>query len=226
MKIMIIGAYGRLGERVMRLANKRGHQVIGIAHRQHAERQNPQIIIKDMFDLAPADLVGVDAIVDAVGAWTPATEIVHAAGLAHVVALLRGTPIHYLKVGAASTLFINDARTHVLQELPQYYPAYMQDLCTIHAEGLAILQGETTVHWTYVTPTYNFDPAGHSTGTYHVTGDIFHPASSQNPDDGHQDYITYADFAKGMLDIIEHDRYDQQQVTLFSGDNPHPTQRY
>lgn len=223
---MVIGAYGRLGRLVMRTALKRGHQVIGIAHRQHTHLARPQVIIKDMLDLTRTDLAGVDAIVDAVGAWMPATERVHYAGLAHIVSLLHGSPTHYLKVGAASTLFINHAHTHVLQELPLYYPDYMQDLCAAHAEGLAILQGCTDVNWTYVTPTYNFDPAGHSTGTYHVAGEEFHPAPSKDPDDGQQDYITYADYAKGVLDIIENNLYPRQQITLFSGNNPQPKQRY
>ncbi|WP_261809818.1 NAD(P)-dependent oxidoreductase [Levilactobacillus humaensis] len=223
---MIIGAYGHLGRIVMRAAIKRGHDVVGIAHRQHPQLKQPQVIIKDMRDLGQDDFVGVDAVVDAVGAWTPATEVVHYEGLEHVVSLLQGTPIHYLKVGAASTLFINSAHTHVLQELPHYYPDYMQDLCAAHAEGLAILQTYTTVNWTYVTPTYNFDPDGNSTGQYHVTGDEFKPAHSQDPDDGRQDYISYADYGKGLLDIIENKSYYHQQITLFSGNNPHPQQRY
>ncbi|MFC6275331.1 NAD(P)-dependent oxidoreductase [Levilactobacillus tangyuanensis] len=223
---MIIGAYGRLGQRVMHVALKRGHQIIGIAHHQHANLASPAVIIKDMLDLTAADLTSVDAVVDAVGAWTPATERIHYEGLAHVVSLLRGTAIHYLKVGATSTLFIDADHTHTLQELPRYYPDYMQDLCNAHAEGLATLQSYQDVNWTYVTPTYNFDPAGNSTGTYQVAGEEFHPAHSQNPDEGHNDYITYADYAKGILDIIEGNLYPRQQITLFTGDNPHPTQRY
>ncbi|MFC6206388.1 NAD(P)-dependent oxidoreductase [Levilactobacillus tongjiangensis] len=223
---MIIGAYGRLGRLVMGAASRRGYQVVGIAHRQHANSNLSPVQIKDMLDLTSADLTGIDAIVDAVGAWTPATEYVHTAGLAHIVSLLRGTPIHYLKVGASSTLFTNTAHTYTLQELPDYYPDYMQDLCNAHAEGLAILQSANDINWTYVTPTYNFDPNGQSTGTYHVTCEVFHAANSGNPDDGQQDYITYADFAKGMLDIIAGNQYIRQQITLFTGNNPHPTQRY
>ncbi|WP_263852845.1 hypothetical protein [Companilactobacillus keshanensis] len=36
----------------------------------------------------------------------------------------------------------------------------MQDLCDAHAEELKILRMSNDVNWTYVTPTYNFDPYG------------------------------------------------------------------
>lgn len=226
MKIMVIGAYGHLGRLIMAEAQARGHDVVGVAHRQHAGTTQSHVIIKDMLELTPQDIAGVDAIVDAVGAWTPATEAIHYTGPLHMITLIKGTAIHYLKVGGANTLYINAAHTHTLQELPLYYPNYMQDLGSAHAEGLKVLRGTDDVNWTYVTPTYNFDPDGKRTGSYRVAGEEFKPARSQNPNDGKQDYISYADFAKGVIDIIENKQYSRQRITLFSGNNPQPTQRY
>ena len=226
MKIMVIGAYGHAGRLIMQTALKRGHTVIGIAHRQHQNVNQAHVTIKDMMALNQQDVAHVDAIVDAVGAWTPSTEIVHYQGLLHMMTLIKGTNIHYLKVGGANTLYIDQAHQHTLQELPLYYPDYMQDLCTAHTEGLKILRTYTHVDWTYVTPAYNFDPTRRGNGTYHVDGENFKVPQSKNPNDGRHDYITYADYAKGMLDIIEQHRYIRQRITLVSGNNPVPTQRY
>ncbi len=223
---MVIGAFGHAGSLIMREALKRGHQVIGIAHRPHNGFDQTNIMIKDMLDLNRNDIQGVDAIVDAVGAWTPATEMVHYQGLLHIIELIKSTPIHYLKVGGANTLYIDKAHQHTLQELPFYYPDYMQDLCAAHTEGLRILRTFSNVNWTYVTPTFNFDPTRRATGNYRVAGEEFTPAASLTPDDGRNDYITYADYAKGMLDIIENRSYIRQRITLVSGDNPVFTQRY
>ena len=137
-----------------------------------------------------------------------------------MITLIKGTAIHYLKVGGANTLYINAAHTHTLQELPLYYPDYMQDLGSAHAEGLKVLRGTDDVNWTYVTPTYNFDPDGKRTGGYRVAGEEFKPARSKNPNDGKQDYISYADFAKGVIDIIENKQYSRQRITLFSEQSP------
>lgn len=226
MKIMVIGAYGNAGSRIFREAEKRGHTVIGIAHRQHSQKKQQSIIIKDMLDLTRQDLGGVDVIVDAVGAWTPETEVVHYLGLLHILKLIENSAVRYLKVGGANTLYIDRAHQHTLQELPLYYPDYMQDLCAAHSEGLRILRTFSNVDWTYVTPAYNFDPVRKAVGHYRIEGEEFTPASSKNPNDGKNDYITYDDYAKGMLDIIEQGSYIRQRITLVSGNNPEPTQRY
>ncbi|HAT55729.1 MAG TPA: hypothetical protein DCW31_10940 [Lactobacillus sp.] len=226
MKILVIGVYGHAGSLIRREALKRGHTVIGIAHRKHTGFDQHNIVIKDMLDLNRQDISGVDAIVDAVGAWTPETEIVHYQGLLHILELIRKTAIHYLKVGGANTLYTDKQHQHTLQELPLYYPDYMQDLCAAHTEGLKILRTFSCVNWTYVTPAYNFDPTRQAIGHYLVAGEEFQPAHSKNPNDGQHDYITYADYARGVLDIIEQHRYVRQRITLVSGNNPVPTQRY
>ncbi|WP_238334023.1 NAD(P)-dependent oxidoreductase [Companilactobacillus halodurans] len=223
---MVIGAYGKAGSRIIREAIKRGHIVIGIAHRKHPGFDQKNIIIKDMMKLDRNDIKNIDVIVDAVGAWTPETEIVHYRGLLHILQLIKNSSIHYLKVGGANTLYIDKEHQHTLQELPLYYPNYMQDLCAAHTEGLRILRTYSNVNWTYVTPTYNFDPTRKAVGYYHVDGEEFKPAKSRNPNDGINDYITYDDYAKGMLDIIEQNKYIHQRITLVSGNNPVPTQRY
>ncbi|WP_125580724.1 NAD(P)-dependent oxidoreductase [Lacticaseibacillus suibinensis] len=224
MKIMIIGVFGRAGGKIYQEALRRGHQVVGVAHRLHKRPQVAHLLVKDMRDLTKNDMSGLDAVIDAVGAWSPEGEAVHTDGLMHVISLLKGTKTRYLKVGAASTLYTDKNHRHQLQENPRYYPKYMQDLCLAHSLGLQLLKDSQAVVWTYVTPPYNFDPEGQASGHYAVTGDEYLPAS--DPSEGVDDYISYADYAKGMLDIVENHQFLGQQVTLYSGNNPKPMQRY
>jgi len=224
---MIIGAFGKAGRLIMDQALNDGHQVVAVSRHRHPDiKEAKNILTKDMRDLNKNDMSDLDAVVDATGAWTPETETVHYQGLLHMMHLLKNTDVHYLKVGGSNTLFINSEHTRMLQELPLYYPDYMQDLCSAHAEGLRILRTYTNVNWTYVTPTYNFDPFGRKTGNYQVEGEEFKPAKSLNPNDGKHDYISYADFAKGVIDIVEENEYLRQRITLVSGNNPNPTRRY
>lgn len=224
MKIMIIGVFGRAGRAIYREAKRHGHVVVGVAHRRHKHPVVDQLILKDIQALTKDDVKGFDAVIDAVGAWVPQTQVVHTLGLAHVIALLQGTKTRYLKVGGANTLYTDPEHHHQLQEYRRYYPRYMQDLCLAHSIGWQQLKDSHGVLWTYVTPPYNFDPEGRTTGHYHVTGDEYFP--TPDPSDGQNDYISYSDYAKGMVDIVEHHQYIGQQITLFSGNNPDPSQRY
>ena len=224
MKIMIIGVFGRAGRAIYREAQRRGHQVVGVGHKKHKRPTVDQLLVKDIRDIAAADLAGLDVVIDAVGSWSPKTEVVHSDGLAHVIALLQGSKTRYLKVGGANTLYTDKSHRHQLQDNRRYYPRYMQDLCVAHSLGLQILKHSQDVMWTYVTPPYNFDPEGKVTGHYHVTGDTYLPAP--DPSEGKNDYISYADYAKGLVDIAENHLYLKQQVTLYSGNNPEPARRY
>lgn len=223
---MVIGAFGKAGSRIINEAVNRGHEVIGVAHRKHENRSDKNIVIKDVMELNKFDISGIDAIVDAVGAWTPKTQEVHYIGLTHIMNLIKGTNIHYLKIGGSNTLYIDSKHEHTLQELPLYYPEYMQDLCDAHAEGKRILSTYTSINWTYVVPAYNFDPFGKKTGNYKVEGEEFRPAHSLNPNDGKHDYVSYSDYSKAIVDIVEQKGFIRQRITIVSGDNPNPTQRY
>lgn len=223
MNIMVIGAYGKAGRLIVSEALKRNHQVKGVGHRRHRDCDFDNVLIKDMNELNKEDIKGMNAIVDAVGAWTPETQTVHSRGLLHIVCLLQGTGIRYLKVGGANTLFINKERTRILQQLPLYYPKYMQELCNAHWMGLETLRKFSDVKWTYVTPAYKFAPYGPYTGHYRITGEEFIPAKGNDPKYGHNDYISYADYAKGLIDIIENGTYIRQRITLTNGDLPNDT---
>lgn len=220
MNIMVIGAYGKAGRLIMEQALKRGHRVTGVAHHKYKGFDFDNILIKNIMDLTQDDVSEMDAVVDAVGVWTSEKVSVLYWGLLHIVRLLAGTKVHYLKVGGANTLYINSERTRILQELPSYYPKDMQELCDAHKEALDILRRFSDVRWTYVTPAYKFAPLGRYTGHYHVGGETFTPAKGNNPVNGRNDYISYADYAKGVVDIIENDTYIRQRITLTSGSIP------
>lgn len=220
MNIMVIGAYGKVGRLVVEQALKRGHKVTGIARHKHEDFDFENIVVKDMYDMVKEDVAGMDAVVDAVSAWTPATVAVHYHGLLHVLFLLKNSVTRYIKVGGSNTLFIDKNRTRILQQLPLYYPKYMQNLCDAHRLGLETLRKFSDVRWTYVTPAYKFAPLGPYTGHYHIDGEVFVPAKKDDPANGHNDYISYADYSKGLIDIIENGTYIRQRITLVNGDIP------
>lgn len=220
MRILVIGAYGSVGQRVIAEAVARGVDVTGLAHRAHADTvlATNQVETKDVMALTRADLSGYDAIIDAIGAWDEKTVHVLYDGLHHVVQLLRNTETRYLKVGGANTLYIDADHEHQLQELTAYYPPEFQFLCQAHTRALEILRTYSQVAWTYVTPPFNFSADGARTGAYHVEGEEF--TAQPEGDTGENDYISYADYAVGMVDLLETDAYLRQRITLIHGDTP------
>ena len=220
MKILVIGAYGKVGQRVIQEAAARGFAVTGVAHRAHegSTLATDRVLIKDAAALTPADLAGFDAIVDAIGAWDEKTAHIVYDGLHHIVQLLKGTETRYLKVGGTNTLYIDADHERQLQELSSYYPPAFRVLCDAHKKALEILRTYSNIAWTYVTPAFNFSAEGAATGTYHVEGEEFSPGP--DGDTGKNDYISYADYAKGMVDIIESGQYLRQRITLIHGDKP------
>lgn len=220
MKIMVVGAYGRIGQVMIREAVKRGMDVTGVAHRAHddVELGIDQVLVKDVTALTAEDVAGYDAVVDAVGGWDETAVKVLYNATQHLVKLLKGTDTRYLKVGGANTLYIDDDHDKQLQELSTYFPPEYKVLCDSHKKALEILRTYSDVAWTYLTPCVNFDADGEATGVYHVEGEEFTP--EPDGDNGKNDYISYADFATATMDFIEKGQYLRQRVTLIHGDKP------
>jgi len=210
MKIAIIGAYGKTGRAVIQEALRRGHTVLPIAHRKHDQPTYDNLLIKDLMNLTKADLAGVDAVIDAVSAWTPASFPIHTTGISHMAHLLAGTPTRYLKVGGAGTLYTNSDHTEMLKDREDY-PQNLLPLANALVASLTRLRSYSSLAWTYVTPAHNYDATGKATGIYHVDGEEY---LAQKDTDS---YISYADYATGMLDILEQGTYIRQRITLIGG---------
>ncbi|MCH3922734.1 NAD(P)-dependent oxidoreductase [Limosilactobacillus sp.] len=222
MKIMVIGAFGRVGQKVVRLAQAQGMQVTAVGHHDHPEVDLGQatVLIKDVKELTQKEITGYDAILDATAGWDEDSAANVYLGLWHLAQLLSSfkNQTRLLKVGGTNTLFINPEHTLTLQSLSSYYPAKYKFMCDAHQEALDILRRYSNLLWTYVTPAYNFDSQGVATHSYHVAGEEFTPVPGG--DDGKDDYISYTDFAQGIVDLIANHQFIRQRITLSHGDKP------
>lgn len=217
---MVIGAYGKVGRLVVKDAVAAGMDVTAVAHKGHSDIKlaTNNILIKNAMDLNVKDVSNFDVIVDAIGGWNKQTAHLIPDVLGKVVQLLNGNTTRYIKVGGANTLYINRDHSQQLQELTSYYPTRFKFLCDAHKEALNLLRTYSNVAWTYVTPPFNFVSNGVATGEYKVFGEEF--KANFHGDDGQNDYISYSDFATGVVDMIKNDLYLRQRVTLVHGDIP------
>ena len=70
MNILVIGANGKAGHRIVEKALKVGHQVTGVVRRKDAIKGIPTIV-KDALQLTKQELTQFDVVVNATSAFTP-----------------------------------------------------------------------------------------------------------------------------------------------------------
>ncbi|MCH3921871.1 NAD(P)-dependent oxidoreductase [Limosilactobacillus sp.] len=220
---MVVGAFGKVGQKVVRLAQKQEIQVTAVGHRKHPDVDlgTAEVLIKDIKKLTQNDVTGYDTILDTTAGWNKSSAANIYQGLWHLAQLLESfqNSTRLLKVGGTNTLYIDPDHSQTLQSLTSYYPTKFKFMCDAHQKALDLLRTYSNLPWTYFTPAYNFDPHGPATGDYHVAGEEF--KANFAGDNGKDDYISYADFAQGIVDSIIQQTFIRQRVTLIHGDKPH-----
>lgn len=205
-KIAVVAANGKAGQLIVREAVERGNDVTAFV-RSKNRTVAENVVVKDIMDLTPKDLVGFDAVVDAFGAWTPETLPQHSTTLAHLCDILSGTDTRLLVVGGAGSLYVNPEHTMTVSETPDF-PEMFKPLASAMAEALSDLRERDDVRWTYISPAGDFQAEGERTGEYILAGEEL------TLNDRNESIISYADYAIAMVDEIESGDHIQQRISV------------
>ena len=205
-RIAVVAANGRAGQLIVREAVERGNDVTAFV-RSENRTVAENVVVKDIMDLTPKDLVGFDAVVDAFGAWTPETLPQHSTTLAHLCDILSGTDTRLLVVGGAGSLYVNPEHTMTVSETPDF-PEMFKPLASAMAEALSDLRERDDVRWTYISPAGDFQAEGERTGEYILAGEEL------TLNDRGESIISYADYAIAMVDEIESGDHIQQRISV------------
>ena len=205
-KIAVVAANGKAGQLIVREAVERGSDVTAFV-RSENRTVAENVVVKDIMDLTPKDLVGFDAVVDAFGAWTPETLPQHSTTLAHLCDILSGTGTRLLVVGGAGSLYVNPEHTMTVSETPDF-PEMFKPLASAMAEALSDLRERDDVRWTYISPAGDFQAEGERTGEYILAGEEL------TLNDRNESIISYADYAIAMVDEIESGDHIQQRISV------------
>ena len=205
-KIAVVAASGKAGQLIVREAVERGNDVTAFV-RSENRTVAENVVVKDIMDLTPRDLVGFDAVVDAFGAWTPETLPQHSTTLAHLCDILSGTDTRLLVVGGAGSLYVNPEHTMTVSETPDF-PEMFKPLASAMAEALSDLRERDDVRWTYISPAGDFQAEGERTGDYILAGEEL------TLNDRGESIISYADYAIAMVDEIESGDHIQQRISV------------
>jgi uncharacterized protein len=203
MKIVLFGATGHIGQRIVAEALRRGHTVIGVV-RDPDQVASPdprvQLVQGDATDPDSVARVarGADAIVSAISP-RPNPRGRSAPSLSQAArALLAGARQANVKrvivVGGAGSLEVAPGKR--LMDAPGFPEAYKAEAQEA-ADSLAIYRTEGAgVDWTFLSPAAEIGP-GERTGKYRTTVDQFLTDTT-----GHS-RISYEDYAVALLDELE-----------------------
>ena len=213
MNIALIGATGFVGSAVLEELLRRGHQVTALARNpgKITARAGLTVVQADAQDAAQVAkaVAGHDGVVNAYNpGWT--VPDIHDQFLIGTRAIYAGVKQAGVKrllvVGGAGGLYV--APGVQLVDTPNF-PAEYKPGALAAREALNLIQSETTLDWTFLSPPILLAP-GERTGQYRLGTDA--PLMNGEAPGG----ISVADLAVAIADELENPRHVQQRFTVAS----------
>ncbi|MCP2259008.1 hypothetical protein LX15_002707 [Streptoalloteichus tenebrarius] len=208
MKLVLVGATGMIGRRVLDEALRRGHEVTAVARNASGPAGRPGLTVRtgSLFD-APflADVVaGADVLISAISSKaSPGATLADAAR--RLLDAARTAGARLVVVGGAGSLEV--APGALLVDTPDFPAAYLPE-ARAQADALAALRAEgDDVDWTYLSPAAEIAP-GERTGRFRLGGDQL------LVDDSGASRISVEDYAVALLDEVEKPAHTRQRFTV------------
>ncbi len=207
MKIGVIGATGKAGQKIVEEALQRGHEVTAIVRSASKVKEDIKVIEKDVLNLTQQDVQHFDVVVNAFGAPF-GQEALHVKVGRHLINIFNGITTKLFVVGGAGSLFVDPEKTIRVMDTPDF-PEMFFATAKNQGENLTDLQA-SSITWTFLSPSAMFDPEGPRTGSYTTGNDhLLVNASGES-------YVSYSDFAIAVLDEIENPQNINKRFTVSS----------
>ena len=206
MKIAVICANGRAGRLIVKEAVSRELEVTAVV-REENQTVAQQVLKKDLFDLAAADLTDFDVVIDAFGAWTEDTLFQHSTSLKHLCDILSESNVRLLVVGGAGSLYVNPEHTAVVSDGPDFPPQFLP-FAKAQGKALSELRQRNDVKWTFISPAGDFRADGERTGKYILGGEELILNSKG------ESVISYSDYAIAMIDEAMSGDHVRQRISV------------
>ena len=205
MNILVIGANGKAGHRIVEKALKAGHQVTGVVRREGAIEGIPTIV-KDALQLTKKELTQFDVVVNATSAFTPDTYHLQTDLTLLLVKALANTNTRLIVVGGAGSLYVDENYTVQLYDTPDF-PAEFLGLAKAQGNAIDILRKFSNVDWTFFSPAPIFDAEGPESNDYIIGNETVILNKEGQP------YISYETYAQLLVDEINNHKFGRQRFT-------------
>jgi putative NADH-flavin reductase len=205
-KILLVGASGMIGSRILTEATSRGHQVVAAARRPDRIAAGPHVKVTklDATDATAFTALAkeADVIVTATsprGGGDPIQEA-KAVGDA-AIAAAKASGKRLIVVGGAGSLKYPDGR-FVVDTLPTSYRGE-----ALGMRGVLDSLKASNTNWTFFSPALSIRP-GQKTGKYRLG------TSTVITDEKGESRISAEDFAHALVNEIETPRHERSQMTI------------
>jgi putative NADH-flavin reductase len=213
-KLVLFGAGGQVAQRIAREALNRGHDVVGVVRSAASVRSdNERLTIVEGDATDPSSIArvsqGANFFVYALSprpspSGRPATSLASAAR-ALIDGATRARVPRLVVVGGAGSLEV--APGVRLVDTPGF-PAEYKPESLDQADALAVYRtAADRLDWTYISPAAEIGP-GTRTGRYRSGDDAL------LVDEKGKSFISYEDYAKAVLDEIEHPTHSRARMTV------------
>lgn len=215
MKIVLYGATGKAGSRILTELLNRGHEVVAVT--RHPEKLTPRPgLTIEKGDLSDTDAVaksigGASAVVSAYGPPADKPEQLVAVTKREIAAVQQvsqqaSSPEHaprLIVVGGAGSLEVAPGKT--LVNSPGF-PAVWKPIALAHEKVLALLR-QSSIDWTYLSPSAYLEP-GERTGKFRLGQDELLTAENGKSS------ISMEDYAVALADELEQPQRRRQRFTV------------
>jgi len=210
MRILVFGAAGNVGRRIVAEAMHRGHQVTSVLRNPDSApgflagstlQSGNAANAGDVARLSEGQDLVISATRPAAGA-----ERDHAKTAEALLEGLRQSGVRLLLVGGAGSLLAPDTRQEIVDD-QRYVQSAWRDIALACCDQYAVCRAETIADWSYLSPPAQLQP-GERTGRYRTGGDILLLDA-----DGHST-ISMEDLAVALLDEAEVPRHRRARFTV------------
>ncbi|HXS37495.1 MAG TPA: NAD(P)H-binding protein [Flavipsychrobacter sp.] len=211
MKILLIGATGNIGQRILKEALDKGYKVVAMQRTPDAlmtVHPNLKVIKGDLLDemALPALLKEQDVIISAISA-VGGTEQFEKANQNLIAALERQTDKRVIFVGGAGNSEVMPGVRAMNSPLMDQVPEEWKPDIYSHGRVLDYIK-RSDLNWVYFSPAMFVAP-GERTGKYRLG-----IANMMVFDHNGESKISYEDYAAALVDEIENKQFTKQQFSI------------
>ncbi len=210
MKIGVIGASGRIGQRIVAEAVSRGHQVTAFTSNTSKIPADPGKVAWKTADVMNADSVaqameGQDVLISSYGPAMGSDPKPLATAAATLLKAAEKHPsVRVIMVGGAGSLEVAPGKTVIDAGL---IPPEWIAIPVAHKEALDAFKSNSTAQWTYFSPAAMINP-GERTGKFRLGGDQLIVGENGKSE------ISMEDYAIAMVDEAEQGKNIRKRFTI------------
>jgi putative NADH-flavin reductase len=205
MKIVLYGATGNSGQRILQELTKRGHEVTAVARNTSKLPPTVKAVSDDLsnVDSIASVIAGADVVVSAYAPPQDNTDAIVGVTERQIAAVKKAGVSRLIVVGGAGLLEVAPGVSLIASG---YLPEAYLPIATSHEKALGILNG-SDVNWTYFSPAGFFEP-GQRTGKFRLG------TTNLIANEKGDSRISFEDYALALVDEIEKPAHERGQLSI------------